>query len=192
MESCPNCQSKKYIKNGSVRGKKRYKCKKCGYTFTQQNPQQKYPLRQKKIFVRRFLKGESLRSIETSQEKKYRKRPTNVAIIYWFKKLDKAITNPDDTEQKCNFTSQDKQKFQELIEFLNGRSIRKIKKDEWKKSGLKYVYIIFKMLEALFPDRKINETKLISKTEKKKAITEERQLEKVYEYFLSKKRSAQE
>ena len=192
MEPCPNCQNKKCVKNGSVRGIQRYKCKQCGYTFTQQHPQQKYPLRQKKIFVRRFLKGESLRSIETSQIKRYKHRPSNVAIIYWLKRLDKAISNPNNTEQKCSFTRQDMQKFQELIEFLNGRSLRKIKRYERKKSGLKHVYIIFKMLETLFPDVKTDKVKLMPKAEKKKAATEERQLEKVFEYFLTKKRSGKE
>ena len=33
MLECKNCKSEKTIKNGSVRGKQRYKCKECGYNF---------------------------------------------------------------------------------------------------------------------------------------------------------------
>ena len=31
--SCKNCVGTKIVKNGIVRGKQRYKCKKCGYNF---------------------------------------------------------------------------------------------------------------------------------------------------------------
>jgi len=33
-KECFNCGSKKYVKNGFVRGNQRYKCKECGYNFT--------------------------------------------------------------------------------------------------------------------------------------------------------------
>ena len=32
-QSCKNCGETKIVKNGMVRGKQRYKCKKCGYNF---------------------------------------------------------------------------------------------------------------------------------------------------------------
>ena len=35
MTQCKRCQSEKTIKNGVVRGKPRYKCKGCGYNFTE-------------------------------------------------------------------------------------------------------------------------------------------------------------
>ncbi|MGB3467061.1 MAG: helix-turn-helix domain-containing protein [Cyclobacteriaceae bacterium] len=31
---CPKCESKKCVKSGVVKGRQRYKCKKCGYYFT--------------------------------------------------------------------------------------------------------------------------------------------------------------
>ena len=31
---CPKCESENYVKNGVLRGKKRYKCKNCGCQFT--------------------------------------------------------------------------------------------------------------------------------------------------------------
>lgn len=35
MTQCKRCDSEKTIKNGTVRGKRRYKCKICGYNFTE-------------------------------------------------------------------------------------------------------------------------------------------------------------
>ena len=32
---CPKCESDQYVKNGFLRGKQRYKCKRCGCQFTQ-------------------------------------------------------------------------------------------------------------------------------------------------------------
>ena len=34
MHTCPACQSSAYVKAGIVRKKQRYKCKSCGYFFT--------------------------------------------------------------------------------------------------------------------------------------------------------------
>ena len=33
MPKCKNCKSKTIVKNGTARGKQRYKCKSCGYNF---------------------------------------------------------------------------------------------------------------------------------------------------------------
>ena len=35
MSQCKRCQSDKTIKNGTVRGKARHRCKDCGYNFIQ-------------------------------------------------------------------------------------------------------------------------------------------------------------
>jgi transposase-like protein len=35
MIKCKNCQSEKVTKNGKVRNKQRYKCKRCGYNFVE-------------------------------------------------------------------------------------------------------------------------------------------------------------
>lgn len=34
MVLCKRCESKEYVKNGIVQGKQRYRCKSCGYNFT--------------------------------------------------------------------------------------------------------------------------------------------------------------
>ena len=190
MEHCPNCQSKKCVKNGSVRGKKRYKCKQCGYTFTQPLPRYKYPLRQKQMFVKRFLNGEALRAIESTQTKKYKKRPSNVAIIHWLKRLDRLIADPQKVKEQCNFAFRDQQKFQELVGFLHGRSLRKIKKEERKKVGFQHVYIIFKLMGVIFPDKKIVKRKVLAKKPSTPNMsTEDRRLEQIYKMFLTRKHS---
>lgn len=37
MLECKRCESTKVVKNGNVRGKQRYLCKRCGYHFTKEN-----------------------------------------------------------------------------------------------------------------------------------------------------------
>lgn len=34
IQTCPNCNSDRYIKSGVVKNRQRYKCKECGYFFT--------------------------------------------------------------------------------------------------------------------------------------------------------------
>lgn len=38
---CPNCESDIYVKNGFMKGKQRYLCKRCGCNFTQSEPRGK-------------------------------------------------------------------------------------------------------------------------------------------------------
>ncbi len=51
MIQCKRCQSSKTVKNGTVRGKPRHKCKDCGYNFTQGDGRVKESLAVKKALA---------------------------------------------------------------------------------------------------------------------------------------------
>ncbi|BDB98497.1 IS1 family transposase [Saccharolobus caldissimus] len=59
---CPSCNSNKVIKNGSSRGKAKYKCKTCGRTFYQ-TPNHKMSREQKERILNEYLNRASIRGI---------------------------------------------------------------------------------------------------------------------------------
>lgn len=59
---CPKCSSEEIIKAGSVKGKRRHRCKTCRYYFTR-NSLPGRPLEQKLLAVQLYLKGLSFRAI---------------------------------------------------------------------------------------------------------------------------------
>ena len=62
MNSCPRCNSENLVKNGSVRGIKKRKCKDCGYQFTRPDKSGK-PLSIKLSAVALYLHGVSMHAI---------------------------------------------------------------------------------------------------------------------------------
>ena len=57
--TCKKCGSERFSKNGVVRGHQRYRCKVCGYNFTD-TPPRGYPLDQKVLAVMLYLSGLSM------------------------------------------------------------------------------------------------------------------------------------
>ena len=58
--ACKKCGSAHFRKNGLVRGHQRYRCRACGYNFTD-TPPRGYPLEQKVLAVMLYLSGLSMR-----------------------------------------------------------------------------------------------------------------------------------
>ena len=56
---CKRCQSEAFVKNGFVRGHQRYRCKACGYNFTDTPPQGR-PLACKVVALTLYLSGLSM------------------------------------------------------------------------------------------------------------------------------------
>jgi len=48
---CKNCTASKFVKNGNVRSKQRYKCKLCGYNFVEGDSRVKYETSIKRAFA---------------------------------------------------------------------------------------------------------------------------------------------
>ena len=62
--NCPRCGHEHTVKNGSVKGKPRRKCKSCGYQFTRTLPMGK-PVGRKALAIVLYLSGLSMRRIGT-------------------------------------------------------------------------------------------------------------------------------
>lgn len=85
---CPKCKGKKCVKNGFVRNKQRYLCKKCKYNFTK-NTCWKYSdeIRQKAIKL--YLEGNGFRKIERLM------CVSHVSVINWVRQsASKIQKNP--------------------------------------------------------------------------------------------------
>lgn len=75
---CKRCQNKKYVKNGFDKGKQRYKCKSCGYNFTDTSPRG-CPFDTKLQALHLYLEGLGFRSIARFL------KVSNVAVLNWIK-----------------------------------------------------------------------------------------------------------
>jgi hypothetical protein len=56
---CSKCRSQKITKNGVVRGSQRYRCRSCGFNFTQEHPKG-WPASSKLLIVVSYCFGESI------------------------------------------------------------------------------------------------------------------------------------
>ena len=61
--NCPKCRSAKAVKNGTMKGKQRYKCKECGCNYTQ-SESRTIPLPLKVEALKLYLEGVGFRAIE--------------------------------------------------------------------------------------------------------------------------------
>lgn len=82
--NCPKCRSAKAVKNGIMKQKQRYKCKKCGCNFTQ-STMARIPLETRIEAIKLYLEGVGFRRIE---------RLTSVhhtTVMKWVKNLASEI-----------------------------------------------------------------------------------------------------
>jgi len=75
---CPKCESCEHVKSGFKNKKQRYKCKKCGCNFTQNNLRT-YSFKIKFQAVKLYLEGVGLRSIGRILN------VSNVTILFWIR-----------------------------------------------------------------------------------------------------------
>ena len=61
--SCPKCQHTHFVKNGHVSEKQRYKCKSCGYQWTENHTYRGRPLAEKALAVFLYCHGLSMNAI---------------------------------------------------------------------------------------------------------------------------------
>ena len=61
--NCPKCKSSSFVKNGSVAGRQRYKCKDCGYNYTVEQKSDIKSKETKRLALSMYLEGLGFRSI---------------------------------------------------------------------------------------------------------------------------------
>ena len=82
IEFCPNCNSDSYVKSGIVKGRQRYKCKKCSYYFTVNKIGKQIDSYYVNKALQLYLEGLSYREIERILG------VSHVSIINWVKKYN--------------------------------------------------------------------------------------------------------
>ena len=61
--SCPRCQHPHFVKNGRIHEKQRYKCKDCGYQWTENHTYRGRPVAEKALAVFLYCHGLSMNAI---------------------------------------------------------------------------------------------------------------------------------
>jgi transposase-like protein len=107
---CPKCQSQHVVKSGIVKGRQRYNCKICNYSFTVfkdgKNIDPYYVIKALQLYI----EGVSLREIERLIG------VSHVSVMNWVKKYK--IQAPENTEYRPTYKVL---KHAELIEYLSNR-----------------------------------------------------------------------
>jgi hypothetical protein len=85
-ESCPNCQSDKFVKSGIVKDRQRYHCKACGYNFTVSKQGKKIDDYYVNKALQLYLEGLTFREIERVLG------VSHVSVLNWVRKYH--ITRP--------------------------------------------------------------------------------------------------
>lgn len=82
IDYCPNCSSNTYVKSGIIKGRQRYKCKKCNYYFTVNKTGKQIDSYYVNKALQLYLEGLSYREIERILG------ISHVSIINWVKKYN--------------------------------------------------------------------------------------------------------
>ncbi len=82
---CPKCKSGKYIKDGIVKRKQRYKCKVCNFRYTVAKKSTEKPLCLKRFALQLYLEGLGFRSIGRVLN------VSNVSILNWIRQFGKQV-----------------------------------------------------------------------------------------------------
>ena len=61
--SCPRCQHPRFVKNGFINAKQRYKCKQCAYQWTTEKTHRGRPFAEKALAVFLYCHGLSMNAI---------------------------------------------------------------------------------------------------------------------------------
>ena len=92
---CPKCNSEKYIKDGIVKRKQRYKCKLCNFRYTVDQKSTAKPLSLKRLALQLYLEGLGFRSIGRVLN------VSNVSILNWIKQFGKEVQSLRNEEPVC-------------------------------------------------------------------------------------------
>jgi transposase len=88
--SCKQCGSVERVKSGVIKGKQRYKCKKCGCNYTESKDNRR-GLEEKLLALQMYASGMSFRSIAKLL------KVSNVAVLKWVRSLIPKICKKPET-----------------------------------------------------------------------------------------------
>jgi len=96
---CPKCSQNNYVKNGIVKGKQRYLCRQCGFTYTVSQTGKSTTV--KKQAINLYLEGLGFRSIGRIL------KVSDVSVLNWVKKFGKEIEAIREPEKEIEVIEMD-------------------------------------------------------------------------------------
>ncbi|KAA6331939.1 hypothetical protein EZS27_019514 [termite gut metagenome] len=99
--NCPKCQSTNKIKNGIVRGRQRYKCKDCHYTYTVEKRSGEYPKSERKKALQLYLEGLGFRSIGRYLG------VSNVTVLKWIRSFGEEVKSLEEETKEIEMVELD-------------------------------------------------------------------------------------
>jgi transposase-like protein len=94
MINCKRCKSEKWVKNGIVRGKQRYKCKSCQCNFVQGDIRKDKNMDKQKLALHLYLENMGFRAIGRVLG------VSNVTILNWVRNMGKFIQKYHQEQEK--------------------------------------------------------------------------------------------
>ncbi len=99
--NCPKCSSSIGIKSGKIKGKQRYKCKKCNYHYTVQLKSTAKPKELKKYALQLYLEGLGFRSIGRILN------VSNVSVLNWIRNFGQEVQALSNNDSKVDYVELD-------------------------------------------------------------------------------------
>ena len=82
---CPKCKTERFVKDGIVKSKQRYKCKACNFRYTVIQKSTGKPLHLKRFALQLYLEGLGFRSIGRVL------KVSNVSILNWIRQFGEQV-----------------------------------------------------------------------------------------------------
>jgi transposase-like protein len=99
--NCPKCSNSAAIKSGKIKGKQRYKCKKCNYHYTVQQKSTAKPKELKKYALQLYLEGLGFRSIGRILN------VSNVSVLNWIRGFGQEVQSLSNNGSEVDFVELD-------------------------------------------------------------------------------------
>ncbi|MCF6361222.1 MAG: IS1 family transposase [Cyclobacteriaceae bacterium] len=99
--NCPKCSNSASIKSGKIKGKQRYKCKKCNYHYTVQQKSTAKPKELKRYALQLYLEGLGFRSIGRILN------VSNVSVLNWIRSFGQEVQSLSNNDSEVDFVELD-------------------------------------------------------------------------------------
>jgi transposase-like protein len=83
--NCPKCNSSNKIKSGKTKGRRRYRCKECGYNYSVELKSTAKPKSVKRLTLHMYLEGLGFRAIGKILG------VSNVSVLRWIKEFSQQV-----------------------------------------------------------------------------------------------------
>ena len=113
---CPKCNSEEHVKSGFMKGKQRYKCKRCGCNFTQDH-KRGANLQTRLQALQLYLEGLGFRAIGRIMG------VHNVTVLNWIRNMGESVKSYVQTEMPADIRDVDFVEMDEMWHFTVKKNV---------------------------------------------------------------------